>query len=318
MNHEKLENHDQSAKRQDTLSSLHDEYFSINGNLMGARSFDKNLQVSGDGQSLSFGTQDLYGDASKRSVPNHGASSGGSESLFDDLNITKNKNSGRDVLTSEEVTEGAYKLLVQANSNGNDMLDKKEWMNVASVFGFNQEQASNVYDLGWQKYQQGESAQDVVRELITPQVMSAADINRSGGIDRREFDLWTAKPTSISGLEGSQSEFDSLNREKNGQPARDVLSQTEITKSAHDFLISTNTNGNDIIDKQEWLKVAGGFGFNQEQASIAYNLGWQKYQQGESMMDIVKELITPRVLSSLDTNQSGGIDRGEFERGFLA
>ena len=188
MNHEKLENHDQSAKRQDTLSSLHDEYFSINGNLMGARSFDKNLQVSGDGQSLSFGTQDLYGDASKRSVPNHGASSGGSESLFDDLNITKNKNSGRDVLTSEEVTEGAYKLLVQANSNGNDMLDKKEWMNVASVFGFNQEQASIAYNLGWQKYQQGESMMDIVKELITPRVLSSLDTNQSGGIDRGEFE----------------------------------------------------------------------------------------------------------------------------------
>lgn len=138
------------------------------------------------------------------------------------------------------------------------------------------------------------------------------DSNGAKTIDSRS-PVSEANPNNGQGLFiGSQSDFDRLNTIKAADPRNDVLSRAEITQGALSELIASNTNGNNKVDREEWLKIAGRFGYNSEGANRAYDLGSAMANQGISLSEITDRIITPGYIAA-DTNNNG-IDRNEFKR----
>lgn len=135
---------------------------------------------------------------------------------------------------------------------------------------------------------------------------------RQQAVDARHPVSEQSPDNSMGLFIGSKNDFDRLNTVKAADPRNDVLSRGEITQGALSELIACNTNGNNKVDREEWLKIAGRFGYNNEGANRAYDLGSAMANQGFSLSEITDRIITPGYMAA-DTNNNG-IDRNEFNR----
>jgi|694.fasta_scaffold112444_2 hypothetical protein len=163
----------QTALVADFTSSSNHEHFS--------RPVDQSLNFSSDNKSLIFGTSGLYPAQDTplaRSVE------------FDKLNTHHSRDGEPESLSRSEVTKGAYDIIVGSNTNGNNKVDLNEWLSVAPLFGYNEQDARSTYAEGVRQAEEGQSLYQITKNLVTPEVMDAADTDDDGRIDRSEFDVW--------------------------------------------------------------------------------------------------------------------------------
>ena len=318
MTRESIENAQINDSTLSVSSRLSLELADYNLSLAQNRTIDKSLTVNAD-NTLSFGVNDIYGDSSPKSRT--GSTNDlfiSSESDFSTLNTDKAIDHKNDVVSRAEVTKGAVNELMAEDSrgNGNGIIDKDEWMKVSSKFGFNQQGAEQVYNTAIEQGKAGLSLSEMVDTQITPGIM-AADLNNNG-LDRREFNSLLDRGHHSSDQQASNnpfitaaSDFDIANINKDHNPAKDVLTKDEVTQAALDVLIKANTNGNDRVDRDEWMKVSSMFGYDQAGAARAYDIGSKLDRNGLSLQEITEKIITPSMMAA-DTNNSGGIDRNEF------
>ncbi|MBP6743795.1 hypothetical protein KA344_01120 [bacterium] len=318
MSKESLENVQISDGNANVSSLLSPELADYNKTSVQNRSVDKSLTVNAD-NTLSFGVNDLYGDSSQKSRT--GSTNDlfiSSKGDFNTLNTDSDKDPANDVVSRAEVTKGAVTELMAADSrgNGNGVIDKDEWMKVSSKFGFNKEGAEQVYNTAIEQGKAGLTLSEQVDKLITPGIM-AADLNNNG-LDRREFNSLLGRghhsldqQTANNPFITAASDFDLANVNKARNPAKDALTKDEVTQAALDVLLKSNTNGNDRVDRDEWMKVSSQFGYDQAGAARAYDIGTKLDRNGLSLREITEKIITPGIMAA-DTNNSGGIDRNEF------
>lgn len=107
-------------------------------------------------------------------------------------------------------------------------------------------------------------------------------------------------------------EFDKLNTHHSSD-GEESLSRREITKGAFDLVVASNTNGNNKVDLNEWLNVAPMLGYDRQEAISAYGEGVREANEGKSLYQITKDLITPKIMDAADTDDDGRIDRYEFD-----
>ncbi|HEY9731137.1 MAG TPA: hypothetical protein V6C89_04460 [Drouetiella sp.] len=146
-----------------------------------SRPVDQSLNFSSDNKSLIFSNNGLYpsqNDALANSAE------------FDKLNTHHSRDGEPETLSRNEITRGAYDIIVGSNTNGNNKVDLNEWLNVAPAFGFDEEHARATYAEGVKEAEEGKSLYEITKNLVTSKVMGDADTNGNGRIDRTEFDDW--------------------------------------------------------------------------------------------------------------------------------
>lgn len=161
-------------------STLTPDFTSAN-NVQMFRTVDQSLNFSSDSKYLIFDQKCLY--------PNGNHQLPTSEE-FDTLNTHHSRHGRPESLSNEEVTKGAFDIVVASNTNGNDKVDLNEWLNVAPIFGYDKQEAKDAYAQGVQEANDGKSLYQITQDLITPKIMNAADTDEDGRINRREFDQW--------------------------------------------------------------------------------------------------------------------------------
>lgn len=160
------------------------------------RKVDSSLTVSADNQTLVFDTKSLYGDSANHLALSSGKGPGdrgtattpfiASAADFDRLNVNKSMDPKNDVVTRSELTQGILHELIQCNTNGNDRVDRDEWLKISGKFGYDDKTANHLYDLGTRLDKKGYSLSEIADRLITKDYM-AADLNNTGSLDRNEF-----------------------------------------------------------------------------------------------------------------------------------
>lgn len=160
------------------------------------RKVDSSLTMSHDNQTLVFDTKSLYGDSANSAAmapsmasKDRGAASTpfiASQADFDRLNVNRSIDPKNDVVTRAELTQGIVHELVQSNTNGNDRVDRDEWLKISGKFGYDNTTANKLYDLGSSLDKQGYSLSAIADRLISKDYM-VADLNNTGSLDRAEF-----------------------------------------------------------------------------------------------------------------------------------
>lgn len=160
------------------------------------RKVDSSLTVSPDNQTLVFDTKSLYGDSSnspamsanKGAVDRSAATNPfvASQADFDRLNVNRSIDPKNDVVTRAELTQGILHELVQSNTNGNDRVDRDEWLKISGKFGYDDKTANQLYDIGSSLDKKGYSLSAIADRLISKDYM-VADLNNTGSLDRAEF-----------------------------------------------------------------------------------------------------------------------------------
>ncbi len=148
MSRESLENAKISDGKQSVNSILQPELADYGKVMSQQRPVDKSLKVGAD-NSLSFDTASLYGESASKKDRNH------------------------EKQTHDLVTNTALDVLIRSNTNGNDKVDRDEWMKVSSQLGFGKEEADRVYDIGVKLDAAGLSLKEITERLITPRLVTA-------------------------------------------------------------------------------------------------------------------------------------------------